>query len=165
MNNFYRLVLSFSLCYGVAFAGALYTLPMIPFWYAALKKPEFIPPDPVFIPLGLFGAFLLSIALYFLWSSDPSLREDTKTALYLFLFGLALSFLWFYAFFGLQSPFLALLIMIMLIAIFLSTIFLAVHVSIPAAVALVPYFIGCLVLLIVNYYLYIMNPNLPILVM
>ena len=165
LSNFYRLVLSFVICYGIGFLGSLYAIPMLPLWYASLHKPGFIPPDPMFIPIGLFGDFLLSLALYFIWSADPAKREDTKTALHLFLFGLALNFLWIYAFFALKSPFLALITMIMLIAIILSTIFQAVRVSLPAAILLVPYFIGCIAAIIINYYIYVMNPQLPLFVM
>jgi tryptophan-rich sensory protein len=149
----------------VGIAGALYASPMMQIWYEALNKPEFTPPDPLFIPMGIFMYFLLSLTMYSLWSADPYMREDTKTAVYLFVFGLALNFLWFYAFFGLQSPFISLLIMIMLIAILLSNIYLASHVSLPAAVALVPYLGGCIGIIVINYFIYIMNPQLPLFVM
>ena len=165
LSSLYRIVGSFALCYGVGFAGSLYALPMLPGWYSALNKPEFTPPDPLFLPIAIFMYFLLSLTLYSLMSADPAMREDTRTAVYLFVFGLAMNFLWFYAFFGLQSPFIALLILVMLLAILLSNIYLTSHVSLPAAVALVPYFIGCLALIIINYFIYIMNPGLPLFVL
>ncbi len=164
LNNFYRLVLSFVACYGVGVAGSLYAVPMIPIWFAALNKPDFAPPDPTFVPIGMFCYFLLSLALYFLWSADTVKREDAKTAMHLFLFGLLLNFLWIYALFGLQSPFLALITMVMLLAILLSTIYQAVRVSLPAAILLVPYFIGCIAAIVINYYIYLMNPLLPLFV-
>jgi len=161
LRSFYRLVVSFALCYGVGCAGALYALPMVASWFSGLKKPDFTPPAESFIPIGMFCYFLMALSLYFLWSEDPD-KKDTKTAIEFFLFGLLLNFAWIYVFFGLQSPFLGLIVMIMLIAIVLSTIYQSMRVSIAAAVLLVPYFIGCIAAIIINYYIFIMNPALPI---
>jgi len=165
LSNFYRLVVSFIICYGIGFAGALYAIPMLSLWFSSLNRPDFTPPNETMISIAMFIYLLLSLALYFLLSADTVKREDTKTAVFLFIFGLGLNFLWIYMLFGLRSPFLGLITMIMLIAIVLSTIFQAVHVSLPAAILLVPYFIACIGAIVINYYIYVMNPQLPLLVM
>lgn len=165
LSNFYRLVVSFVICYGVGFAGSLYAVPMLSLWFSALNKPEFMPPDPTLVTIGMFCYFLLSLALYFLLSADEVRREDTKAAVYLLIFGLGLNFLWIYMLFGLRSPFLALITMVMLIAIVLCTIYQAVRVSLPAAILLVPYFIACIGAIVINYSIYVMNPQIPLFVM
>ncbi|HOX34639.1 MAG TPA: tryptophan-rich sensory protein [Methanoregulaceae archaeon] len=165
LSNFYRLIVSFVICYGIGFAGALYAVPMLSLWFSKLSRPDFTPPNETMISLGMFVYLLLSLALYFLLSADTVKREDTKTAVYFFIFGLGLNFLWIYMLFGLRSPFLALITMVMLIAILLSTIYQAVHVSLPAAILLVPYFIACIGAIVINYYVYAMNPQLPLFMM
>lgn len=165
LSNFYRLVVSFVICYGIGIAGALYAVPMLALWFSGLNKPNFTPPDETLISIGMFIYLLLSLALYFLLSADTVKREDTKTSVFFFIFGLGLNFLWIYMLFGLRSPFLALITMVMLIAIVVSTIYQAVHVSLPAAILMVPYLIGCICAIVINYYIYVMNPHLPLLVM
>lgn len=163
LNNFIRLVLSFTISYGAGYFASLYAVPLIPGWYSQLNKPGFLPPDPFLVPIGCFMYFLLGLALYFIWSTDG--HKESRICLYLFVVGLVLNVLWFYAFFGLQSLFIAFVVSIMLLGIVFSLTYQAFHVSIPACILLVPYAVICLTLTIVNYLIYIMNPNLPILVL
>lgn len=107
---------------------------------------------------------LLSLSLFFIWTSEGN-RKDTTLCLYLFIAGLILNVLWFYVFFGLQSPLMAFMVMVMLLAVLASTIFQSFRVSIVACVLLVPYLIICLILAIANYSIYLMNPGIPLLVL
>jgi len=136
-------------------------LPLIPSWYASLNRPDFIPPESLFIPIGLITYFVLGLSLYFIWTADLQ-KKDTQTCLYLFIVGLTLNVIYFYVFFALKSPFVAFLTMIMLLGILLSTIFQAFRVSIPACVLLVLYLILCLIAVMANYMILVMNPGLPL---
>ena len=59
----------------------------------------------------------------------------------------------------------AFMIMIMLLAVLVSTLYQSFRVSIAACVLLVPYLILCLILAIANYSIYVMNPDLPMMVL
>ena len=162
--TFIRLVTSIGVCYGAGYIGALYALPMIPAWFNSLNKPSFLPPNPLLIPIGMVLFLLLGLAMFFIWSSGESER-DVRTCLIFFIFGLVLNVLWTYIFFGLQSPLMALMVVIMLIAIVLSTIYQSVRVSIAACLLLIPYLVACVAVAIINYLIYIMNPDLPLMVL
>ena len=162
-SNPFRFIISIAVCFGAGYLASLYALPLIPVWFNYLNKPDFIPPDSFFLPIGLIMYFILGLSLYFIWSSEGN-RKDTTLCLYLFIAGLILNVLWFYVFFGLQSPLMAFMIMVMLLAVLASTIFQSFRVSIAACILLVPYLIICLILAIVNYSIYLMNPGLPLMV-
>jgi tryptophan-rich sensory protein len=132
-------------------------------WYDQLNKPDFLPPDSVIVMAGGCIYILLSLALFFIWDAEGN-KKDKKICLYLFISGLFLNVLWVYVFFGLQSPLMACMVMIMLLAVQISTIFQSFRVSIPACVLLVPYLIMSLVIALGNYDIISMNPGLPLLV-
>lgn len=157
-------IISLAVCFGAGYLASLYALPLIPLWFSSLNKPDFIPPDPFFLPTGIIMYLLLSLSLFFIWTSEGN-RKDTTLCLYLFIAGLILNVLWFYVFFGLQSPLMAFMVMVMLLAVLASTIFQSFRVSIVACVLLVPYLIICLILAIANYSIYLMNPGIPLLVL
>ena len=66
--------------------------------------------------------------------------------------------LWSYLFFGLQSPFLALIEIVLLWIAILMTILAFYRVSVPAAVLLVPYILWVTFASYLNYGIYILNP-------
>ncbi len=56
--------------------------------------------------------FLLGLSPYPIWSTD-SAKKDRTFCLYLFVTGLILNLIWISVFFGLKSPFMALMTVIM----------------------------------------------------
>jgi tryptophan-rich sensory protein len=71
---------------------------------------------------------------------------------------LILNVLWSYLFFGLQSPFLALIEIVLLWIAILMTILAFYRVSVPAAVLLIPYILWVTFASYLNYGIYILNP-------
>jgi tryptophan-rich sensory protein len=143
------------------YIGSLYAIPMIPAWLSTLKKPEFMPPDPVLDYIGMAVYVLLGFALYFIWQADLN-KKDTKICFYLMIFSLILSVLSIYIFFGLRSPFMALISLIMFIGIMVSTIFQSIRVSILACLCIVPCLIVGIITAYASYLIFVMNPDLPI---
>jgi tryptophan-rich sensory protein len=90
------------LCFGVATLGSVATTPNVRTWYLGLVKPGWTPPGWVFGPVWSILYFAMSIAGWLVWR-QMGLRG---AALPLTLFGvqLALNGTWSWLFFGLHSP-------------------------------------------------------------
>lgn len=157
-----RAVLSLGICLFAGYIGSLYAIPLIPTWFASLNKPRFIPADPNVIPLGLIVYVFFGLALDFIWHADPGNSKDKTFCLFLFFFALILSVVWVYVFFGLRSPLAGLMIMIMLFAVLLSTIFQALRVSVGASLLLVPNLVISVIIAYANYSILVANPHLPL---
>lgn len=163
-GNLLKLVISLIVAFGAGFIGSLYAMPLLPTYFASLNKPDYIPPDSLFLPIGFLIYLILGLALYSIWNGEAN-EKDIRICLYLYSFGLVLNVLWIYSFFGLRSPYIALVIMILLLGLLISTIYQAFRVSIPACLLLVPYLIICIIVALSNYAILAMNPGLPLLVM
>ncbi len=160
-NKFVKLVLSFGICLLVGYFNSLYALPLIPSWFASLKKPNFFLPDSIFVPAGWVVYLLLGLTLYFIWKSDTTEHHEKHVCIFLFIFGLILNCVWVYTFFGLRSPFFGLMIMVFLFAILMATMYQTVRVSFGATMFLLPYLIVTFAVAYTNYRIVIMNPSIP----
>lgn len=158
-----QFIISLGVCLLAGFIGSLYAIPMIPSWFASLQKPAFTPPLFSIVPIGAFIYVVLGLVLYLIWQADLK-KKDTKICFYLFVIGLVLNVLWIYVFFGIRSPFIAFSIIILLVAVIVSTIYLCFRVSVLACVLLVPYLIIAIIAALINFQIFVMNPNLPLLV-
>jgi len=132
-------------------------MPAIPTWYASLIKPELTPPAWVFAPVWTVLYIFMGIALYLVWSKGWKQR-GVPVAAGIFGIQLFLNVLWSYAFFGLQAPFLALTVILLLWIAILLAIVAFYRVSIPAAALLVPYLIWVAFAAYLNHGIYILNP-------
>ena len=90
-------------CEAVGLAATPFTVSAIPNWYAALNKPFFSPPNWIFGPVWTI--------LYFLMGISAGIAKKIPTVFYIQLF---LNFLWSILFFGLRSPILGLLDILLL---------------------------------------------------
>ncbi len=131
------LILFIVIAEAVGVAGALITYDAIPSWYATLTLPPFAPPNWLFGPVWTFLYTLMGIAAFFVWDSPAG--EKRSRALKAYWFQLALNAIWTPAFFGLKSPELGLIVIVLLLAAILVAIrnFARVHWSL--ALLLLPY--------------------------
>jgi len=118
--------------------GSLATTKAIPTWYKGLNKPSFNPPDWLFGPAWTTLYLLMAVAAFLVWKHGLG-AAGVKLALAVFLAQLLLNALWSILFFGLRSPLLGLVDIIVLWLAILATIVLFFRVSIPAGVLLLPY--------------------------
>lgn len=118
--------------------GSFFTTPAIDNWYASLQKPFFNPPNWVFGPVWTTLYLLMGVSFYFAWINRSNLKEKTVGIKYFFI-QLGLNTLWSVVFFGLKSPFLALLIIIALWVLIFLTLKNFLKISRLAGLLLIPY--------------------------
>ncbi len=150
-----KLVTSIILCQLVGFFGSLFTTPAIPTWYATLNKSSFTPPNWIFGPVWISLFILMGISLFFVWRRQG--HPKLKIALVFFFIQLTFNILWSIAFFGLKSPLLGLMDIILLWIAILLTIQNFVKVSKFAGILLIPYFLWVSFATLLNFSLWFLN--------
>jgi benzodiazapine receptor len=118
--------------------GSFFTISAIPTWYAGLIKPVLTPPNWLFGPVWTILYILMGIALY-LVVREGTEKKPVQLGIIVFSAQLIVNVLWSLVFFGLQSPLSGLIIILVLIALVVATIYFFYKVSRTAAGLLVPY--------------------------
>lgn len=103
------LVLLLVLCFAVAGVGGWVTAPSIPSWYAGLLKPSWTPPGWIFGPVWSVLYLCMAVAAWLAWR-----KSNDVLPMVLFAIQLALNAAWSWLFFGLHSPGLAFLDIVLL---------------------------------------------------
>lgn len=134
------------------FIGSIFTRMSVSTWYVTLQKPVFSPPNWIFSPVWITLFLLMGIAAFLVWK-----KEGIKLALGIFFVQLALNTLWSILFFGLQSPLLAFIEIIVLWFAILATIILFWKVSRTAAYLLLPYVLWVSFAAVLNFSLFWLN--------
>jgi translocator protein len=118
--------------------GSVFTMDSITTWYAHLNKPWITPPDWAFGPVWTVLYILMGIALFLVLKNGiekPPVWQGTI----IFAVQLMANVLWSFLFFGMHSPVLGLIDIVLLIGLIIMTIVAFYRVSKPAAWLLVPY--------------------------
>jgi tryptophan-rich sensory protein len=130
--------------------GSFFTFNSVSTWYPTLEKPFFNPPSWIFGPVWTTLYFLMGISLFLVWGKK-------KTDLTWFWAQLALNAFWSIVFFGMKSPGLAFLVIVLLwISIFL-TIKSFYKINKNAAYLLYPYLAWVTFASILNLFIAILN--------
>jgi benzodiazapine receptor len=151
-----KLVASIILCQLAGLIGSIFTTPAIPTWYESLKKPFFSPPNWIFGPVWVSLYLLMGISLFVIWQRREN-NLQAKKGLILFFTQLILNAFWSVAFFGLKSPFLGLINIILLWLAIFFTIHYFFKISKIAALLLLPYLLWVSFALVLNFSLWILN--------
>jgi tryptophan-rich sensory protein len=96
------LALWLALVFAAAAAGAAFTAPAIPTWYAGLRKPSLTPPNWVFGPVWTLLYVMMAVAAWLVWRRGGWV--GARVALALFVVQLAFNVGWSALFFGLKLP-------------------------------------------------------------
>jgi tryptophan-rich sensory protein len=155
IKNILNLVISIVLCQLVGFLGSLFTTPAIPTWYKTLNKPFFTPPNWIFSPVWISLFILMGISLFMVWRKQDHPRF--KITLIFFFIQLILNVLWSVAFFGIRSPFLGFIDIVLLWVAILLTIQHCLRVSRMAGLLLLPYILWVSFAVFLNFSLWILN--------
>lgn len=118
-----KFVASILITFSAAAIGSFFTVTNIPTWYEALQKPPLLPPNEVFGPVWSVLYLLIGIALFMVWiTKGTGKKKVAKPAAY-WWFGvqLALNTLWSVVFFGLQQPWLGVVVILALIVAIIGT--------------------------------------------
>lgn len=156
MNRYLKLLVIVVVCELVGIISTPFTLAAIPEWYSTLNKPAFAPPNWVFAPAWITLYFLMGVAA-FLVLEQGTKKKNVKKALIYFSAQLFFNFLWSVLFFGLRSPPLGLVdILILWIFIFITMIkFHKIHK--PAAYLLIPYLLWVSFAALLNFAILLLN--------
>lgn len=137
-KDFLKLAISIFLCELAGIVGSFFTMPSIPTWYASLNKPFFSPPNWLFAPVWTTLFALMGVSLFLVWQKGLQ-NKKAKAAISIFGLQLLLNIFWSVLFFGLQSPLLALIEIIVLWAAIAFAIKKFFAISRTAAYLLFPY--------------------------
>ena len=149
-----KLILAILICQLAGIVGSIFTSPSIQTWYATLQKPVFTPPSWLFAPAWITLYTLMGISLYLVWNKRD---KRVKEAISIFFVQLVLNSIWSILFFGLQSPFLAFIEIIILWIAILFTILKFYRISKNAGLLLIPYIIWVSFALILNFSIWWLN--------
>jgi tryptophan-rich sensory protein len=156
MQTIWKLLASFVLCFLVAYAGSMITLPAISTWYETINKPFFNPPNFVFGPVWTLLYALMAIAFFLVWKSHAGKQQKEKA--YIFFYAqLFLNLFWSIAFFGLQQPLLGLIVILVLWGLIKKTIAYFRPISKQAAYLLYPYLLWVSYATILNFAIAVLN--------
>jgi len=140
----------------VGAVGSVITTASIPTWYTTLTRPWFTPPNWVFAPVWTTLYCMMGVSLWLI-IKDGFYDDKIKDGAICFAAQLALNFLWSIAFFGLRTPFMGLIVIILLLGLIGLTIQRFKRISKPAAYLLVPYFCWTCWALVLNTSIIILN--------
>lgn len=128
-------------CFAVAGVGSLITMPQTASggWYGTLDKPFFTPPSWLFGPVWTVLYLSIAVSGWLAWRRAGF--HGAQVPMALFFVQLGLNLLWNVAFFGLQSPGLGLVEILVLWSSILLTIVAFMRISRPAGWLLVPYLV------------------------
>ena len=152
-----KLVVSIVACQCAGIIGSIFTTPAIPTWYAALEKPFFNPPNWLFAPAWITLYLLMGIAAFLIWRQGLG-QKEVRAALIIFLVQLVLNALWSVVFFGLQSPFYGMVVILALWVAILLTILRFFKLSTAAGALLLPYIVWVSFASALNVSIWVLNP-------
>lgn len=134
--------------------GTIFTTPAIPGWYANLVKPDFSPPNWIFGPVWTALYLAMGIAAFLVWRRRS---PHSSRALVAFWVQLALNTLWSILFFGMKSPLLGLIDIVLLWLAIVWTMVEFKKVSKPAFWLLVPYLLWVSFATALNFSIFLLN--------
>jgi len=149
-----KLIVICALCLLVGAAGSFF--PSSTGWYQNLKKPSFNPPGWVFGPVWTILYIMMGVSAFLILQKDISVNA-VKTALVIFLIQLLLNAVWTPLFFGLKSPLLAFIDIVLLWFGILFTIVKFYGISKPAALLLIPYLLWVTFASVLNFAILLLN--------
>ncbi len=155
--NIIKLVVSCAVPMLVGITGSLFTTAdSLGNWYANLHKPPFNPPDWIFGPVWTTLYIMMGISVFLIWRKGID-DKVVRIALACFIVQLFLNAIWTPLFFGLRSPLLGLIDIVLLLNAVIVTIFAFSKISRPAALLLIPYLAWVSFATVLNAALYLMN--------
>jgi tryptophan-rich sensory protein len=157
IQSYPKLAAAVLFCLIVGSIGSLVTITGPGSWYTTLQKPFFAPPSWVFAPVWITLFVLMGIALCLIWESGTEKRA-VKVALGIFGVQFFLNVIWSFLFFGLRSPLLGFIDILLLWVMIVTTIWAFYRVKKSAAYFLVPYLAWVTLASALNGTIYFMNP-------
>ena len=124
-------------------------------WYDRLIKPWWNPPNWVFPIVWTVLYIMIANAAWLVWRAKGF--SGAGFALQLFIAQLVVNALWSYLFFGLHSPFLALLDVIVMWLMILATLIAFWQVNLLAGILMIPYLVWVSIAAFLNFTIWRLN--------
>ena len=157
LGNFAKLIISLGVPILVGLAGSLFTTAdSLGNWYANLNKPSFNPPNWIFGPVWTTLYIMMGISAYLVWRKGLD-SKPIRIVLVCFIVQLILNAIWTPLFFGLHSPLLGLIDIVLLLNAIIVTVFAFFKISRTAAILLVPYLAWVSFATVLNASIYLLN--------
>jgi tryptophan-rich sensory protein len=150
-------VFAVGICYLAAAVGSAFTALSVNTWYAGLAKPPFTPPGSFIGAVWTVLYLLMGISLFLVLEKDRD-RPEVRQGISLFSVQLGLNVIWSILFFGLRSPFLALIGILLLWVSIAATVLQFYKISRTAAYLLVPYLCWVTIATGLNAGILLLNP-------
>jgi len=152
-NKFLSFSLFALITYSASFIGAFATITFKDPWYSLLNKPAFNPPDWVFGPVWTILYLMMTISIWLYWHSK---KRDINT-IYIYFIHLVFNTTWSVVFFVSHNMFLALIVLISLIALIFILIVRMRSVNLVSSYLMIPYLIWCIFASFLNFNLILLN--------
>ena len=152
-NKFLSFILFAIITYSASAIGSLATIGFKEPWYSMLIKPSFNPPAWIFGPVWTTLYLMMTIAIWVFWHS----KNKNMNTIYIYFIHLIFNTTWSVVFFVFHQIFLALIIIIVLIAFIINLILRFKRVKMLSAYLMIPYLLWCSFALILNTSLIILN--------
>ena len=156
MKNWLKFIISIVLVWVVGVSGSLFTASSVNSWFPSLVKPSFNPPSWVFGPVWTILYIMIGISLYLVWITKAN-KILKKKSYWIFGIQLVLNAMWSIAFFGLQNPGLAFIVIVLLWISIILTMVEFYKIRKSAGYLLVPYFLWVSFASVLNFAIWILN--------
>ncbi|MDD1727560.1 MAG: tryptophan-rich sensory protein [Methanospirillum sp.] len=140
----------------VGVIGSLVTLSSVSTWYASLIKPVFAPPNWLFGPVWTLLYILMGISLWLIIRNGIE-DQTVRKGFIIFIAQLLVNLFWSLAFFGMQSPVMGFITIIILVILIVFTIRTFKTISLPAAYLLIPYLCWTCIATVLNLSILLLN--------
>ena len=140
-----RLAISIAIPLMAGVIGSIFTSQSVTTWFQTIEKPSFSPPNWLFGPVWTTLYVLMGVSLFLIWKaiSSTTFPKDRRireiAAFIAFGIQLVLNVLWSFLFFGLRSPQLAFVEIIILLISIVVTIAIFSKISKLSAILMLPY--------------------------
>ncbi len=125
-------------CEGAGLLAALATAPQVSTWYAGLAKPAWTPPGWLFGPVWIALYAAMGVAAARVWIRQRTTRTGRRS-LAAFVLQLVLNAAWSFLFFGLHSPVLGLVDIVIMWGVIVTLVLWWWRLERPSSLLLVPY--------------------------
>lgn len=161
LNDIKKLIAAILICQLAGIVGSMFTFSTITTWYVTLNKSQLSPPNWIFGPVWTILYTLMGVSLYLIYKKYERARANAKgqikNAINIFAVQLMLNMLWSVLFFGLRSPILGFVCIIVLLISIIWTIKKFYPVSKEGALILLPYLIWVTFATYLNYSIVLLN--------
>ena len=155
MKNIFKLIISILIPLVIGFLGSFFTAGSVDSWYTTINKPSFNPPDWIFAPVWTILFILIGLSFYLVWRKN--FGEDRKKVFTVYSLQLLFNLLWSVFFFGLKSPLLGLIDIIILLSFIIFNTIIFFKVSKTAGILFLPYLIWVSFASILNFSIFLLN--------